>query len=537
MTSGGSGDTGVGKDHPGHPDAGTDGNLGGRAGSAAAYEPRPGLTHRDANWAGLKVLVAGLGVSGFAAADALLERGADVVAFDSGSADGLTERARILEILGARLHLGPAAQAEVDRPDGLAALLADRELVVTSPGWRPTHPLLVAAADQGIPVWGEVELAWRMRRQTGAAPWLTITGTNGKTTVVRMVAAMLTAAGLRACAAGNVGTPILEAVLYPEPYDVIAVELSSFQLHWQRSLSPLASVCLNVAPDHVDWHGSLEEYVRAKGRVYDHTQVACVYNVDDPRTEDLVRAAEVEEGCRAIGFTVGIPDVSMVGLVDDVLADRAYVEERRTSAAELGTLADLKRGSVAPPPHLVANALAAAALARAAGVSPAAVRDGLRAFTPDPHRIAEVATVSGVTYVDDSKATNPHAAAASLAAFEHVVWVAGGLLKGADVEPLIAAHAGRLRGVVLIGRDRAQIAEALARHAPQVPVIDVASTDTEVMDEVVGRASELARPGDIVLLAPAAASMDMFTNYGARGDAFAEAVHRLAGPREGPGES
>jgi UDP-N-acetylmuramoylalanine--D-glutamate ligase len=162
-------------------------------------------------------------------------------------------------------------------------------------------------------------------------------------------------------------------------------------------------------------------------------------------------------------------------------------------------------------------------------VPPVAVRDGLRAFRPEPHRIAQVGEVDGVRFVDDSKATNPHAAAASLHSFEKVVWVAGGLLKGADVDDLVKDAASRLRGVVLIGADREQIAQALARHAPDVPVVDVPSTDTGVMDVVVTRAAELAEPGDVVLLAPAAASMDMFPNYGARGDAFAAAVARRAG--------
>ena len=481
------------------------------------------LTHRDADWAGLRVLVAGLGVSGFAAADALLERRADVTVVDSAEPDDgdvLGERARILDILGARLRFGDDAVAGM--PD------TPLDLVVTSPGWRPDQPLLAAAAAAGVPVWGEVELAWRMRASHGAAPWLTVTGTNGKTTTVQMLAGILTAAGLRACSAGNVGTPILEAVLHPDPFDVIAVELSSFQLHWSHSLAPRASACLNVAPDHVDWHGSLEAYAAAKGKVYANTEVACVYNVQDERTLRLVEEAEVQEGCRAVGFTLGVPGVSEVGLVDDVLADRAFVVERRTSAAELATLDDLRGGGPPPAPHLVANALAAAALARAHGVPAGAVRAGLRAFVPEPHRIAEVASIDGVRFVDDSKATNPHAAAASLAAYERVVWVAGGLLKGADVDELVAGAAGRLRAVVLLGRDRGAIADALGRHAPDVPVVDVDRTDTGAMDLVVREARALAHAGDVVLLAPAAASMDMFVDYGARGDAFVAAVQRLA---------
>jgi UDP-N-acetylmuramoylalanine--D-glutamate ligase len=495
------------------------------------YEPRQGsrnLTHRDADWSGVRILVTGLGISGFAAADALADRGAIVTAVSADATSAIVERARILEILDVDVRLGP--EHLIDAPEGT-------ELVVTSPGFRPDHPLLLAAAARGIPVWGEVELAWRMRSQWGAAPWITITGTNGKTTTVKMLASILRAAGLRAASAGNVGTPLLEAVLHPDPYDVLAVELSSFQLHWQRSVRPVASVCLNLAPDHIDWHGSMQEYAKAKAKVYAGTEVACVYNVQDRATEQMVMDADVVEGCRAIGFTLGIPGPSMIGLVDGVLADRAFVEQRKTSAAELATLADLRGDASSVAPHIVANALAAAALARAYGVGPLSVRDGLRAFVPDPHRIAEVATVQGVRFIDDSKATNPHAAGASLVAFEHVVWIAGGMLKGADVNALILSVADRLRGVVLIGADREQIAQALARHAPDVPVVDLSTTDTGVMDLVVARAGDLAQPGDVVLLAPAAASMDMFADYGARGDAFVEAVHRHASRHEGPATS
>ena len=503
------------------------------------YEPRPGLTHRDADWSGLRVVVAGLGISGFAAADALAERGAAVTVVDgraAGESQANDERANILDILGVTVRQGEEQTA------GMPA--EDVDLVVTSPGWRPDQPMLLEAAARGIPVWGEVELAWRMRAKNGAAPWLTVTGTNGKTTTVNMLASILRAAGLRATSAGNVGTPILEAVLHPQPFDVIAVELSSFQLHWQRSVSPVASACLNVAPDHLDWHGSFEEYLRAKGRVYEHTHIACVYNVADPLTEQLVMEAEVVEGCRAIGFTLGVPAISMVGLVDDVLADRAFVETRQNSAAELGTVHDLQGDAPSIAPHYVANALAAAALARAYGVGPLSVRDGLRTFRPDPHRIADVATVNGIRFVNDSKATNPHAASASLRSFDNVVWIAGGLLKGAteaQLDELVSSVRSRLRGVVLIGADRIRIAEALRRHAPDLPVVDLGSSETgdvtfrpgvDVMDDVVARAAELALPGDVVLLAPAAASMDMFANYAARGDAFEAAVHRWAeGPR------
>ena len=467
------------------------------------------------SWEGRHICVAGIGVSGFAAADALLRLGAQVTVLDERVDGGNAERAQVLEVLGADVRLGPGATLQ---------LPTSVDLVVASPGWRPDAPLVTEAEADGVPVWGEVELAWQLRPVDSPAPWLALTGTNGKTTTVEMLASMLTAGGRRAVAAGNVGLPLVDAVTAERPYEVLAVELSSFQLQRMYSMAPLAAAVLNVADDHVDWHGSLAAYTAAKGRVYERTKVACVYNVADPVTKSLVEAAEVQEGCRAIGFTLGAPSVGMLGVVDGVLVDRAYVAERATSAAELGTVADVSPAA----PHNVANALAAAALARAYGVPPAAVRDGLRAFTPGRHRIEQVASSDGVAYVDDSKATNPHAALASLRAYDSVVWVAGGLVKGATFDSLVPAVRSRLRGVVLIGKDRAVIADALARHAPEVPVVEVESTDTDVMDLVVRNAARLARPGDTVLLAPAAASMDLFRDYAHRGDSFAEAARALA---------
>jgi UDP-N-acetylmuramoylalanine--D-glutamate ligase len=292
-------------------------------------------------------------------------------------------------------------------------------------------------------------------------------------------------------------------------------------------------VVLNLAEDHLDWYtgpSAMADYAADKGIVYDRVQKACIYNVADPETERLVREADVIEGARAVGFTLGTPAVGMVGVVEDLLVDRAFIPERQTSAAELCALADLP----SPAPHVVANALAAAALARAHGVPQVAVRDGLRGFRIDGHRIATVATHRAVTWVDDSKATNPHAAQSSLQAYDPVVWVAGGLAKGARFDDLVAAVRSRLRGVVLLGRDRAVIAEALSRHAPDVPVIDTGGDETGSgqqsgsgpMERVVEAAARLARPGDTVLLAPGCASQDQFRNYGERGDAFAEAVRR-----------
>ncbi|WP_326761041.1 UDP-N-acetylmuramoyl-L-alanine--D-glutamate ligase [Streptomyces phaeochromogenes] len=464
------------------------------------------------DWQSMNITVAGLGVSGISAARALVGLGASVTVVDGGSSEAHRERAASLEGEGISVRLADAETL----PEGT-------DLVVTSPGWKPGSPLFRAAAEAGVDVVGDVEIAWRLRGPD-AAPWLAITGTNGKTTTTQMLASILAAAGLRTAAVGNIGTPIVDVVQEgDDAYDVLAVELSSYQLHWAPSLRAHSAAVLNLAPDHLDWHGSMEAYAADKGRIYEGNRVACVYNMADKVTEDLVRGADVEEGCRAVGFTLGTPGPSQLGVVEGILVDRAFVEDRHKQAQELAEIADVNP----PAPHNIANALAAAALARAFGVPAAAVRDGLRAFRPDAHRIQHVADVDRVAYIDDSKATNTHAAEASLAAYESIVWIAGGLAKGATFDELVAKSAKRLRGVVLFGADRALIREALARHAPEVPVVDLDRTDTGAMLAAVREAARLSEPGDTVLLAPACASMDMFTNYNKRGDAFAEAVREL----------
>jgi len=479
---------------------------------------------RESPWSQLSVVVAGLRRAGFACADSLVALGAAVSAVDQSAGDVQREHGQVLEILGAGVALGPGS----DDP----AVLAGADLVVASPGWRPDAPLLAAAVERGIPVWSDVELAWRVQPVRGAPAWLTVTGTNGKTTTVEMLAAILSAEGLRSAAVGNVGTPVVEAVMADPGFDVLAVELSSFQLARTSSVRPVASAIVNIAPDHVDWHGGFDAYVAAKARVYERTSAAIVYSVLDPLTEQLAHEADVQDGCRGIGVTLGIPDVGMLGVVDGVLVDRAFVAQRQTHAAELAEVSDL---AVAGP-HNVLDALTAAALARAYGVSARAVRDGLASFRPGEHRIQRVRTLRGADFIDDSKATNPHAARAALMSFDAVVWIAGGLAKGAGFDDLVRDVADRLQAVVLIGVDRAPLREALARHAPDVPVIEPGATDTEamtrddgaaVMTAAVAAAASLARAGDTVLLAPACASMDQFDDYAARGDAFVAAVQRL----------
>jgi UDP-N-acetylmuramoylalanine--D-glutamate ligase len=465
---------------------------------------------------GRPVLVAGAGVAGRASALALLELGADVTVIDRSDSPALAA----LRDAGAAVLVG-------DVPD--AALLDRVNEVMVSPGFAPTHPLVVAATKAGCEIYSEPELAWRLRRPglSGQLPrWLAVTGTNGKTTVVTMLAAILATAGLRTAALGNVGEPLVDAVLRtPEAqYDVIAVELSSFQLHWSSTLAPQAGALLNLADDHLDWHGDFDAYAGAKADIWRAADGVAVGNLDDPRVAGLLAKAPG----RRIGYTLGEPEPGQLGVSgwapggpagDAMLTDWAFGD----GPVSLMPVADLKLAGS----HNVANALAAAALARAYGVPPEAVRDGLAGYRPQPHRNAPVGTVAGVTYVDDSKATNPHAAYGSLTAYPRVVWVAGGQLKGVDIDPLVAAVADKLVGVVLIGIDRARIADALRRHAPRVPVTDVARTDDGAMAEAVAAATALAGPGDTVLLAPAAASFDMFTGYAERGDRFAAAVAAL----------
>jgi UDP-N-acetylmuramoylalanine--D-glutamate ligase len=386
------------------------------------------------------------------------------------------------------------------------------DLVVTSPGLRPSTPLFAAAGVRGVPVWGEVELAARLRPPDQR--WLAVTGTNGKTTTTQMLGAMLEAAGLRATTAGNIGTPLLDAVAAVDAagrptYDVLAVELSSFQLHYTSTLRVAAGAVLNIADDHLDWHGSIEAYAADKGRVFTPEAIA-VFNAEDPRTVALAQTAPVT--VRA-GFRRGTPADGEVG-VDERTGD---IVDRAFGAGALLPVADLQ----VPGPHNLANALAATALARAADVPGPAIASALRAFRAGGHRNEVVASANGLTFVDDSKATNPHAAAASLAAYPSVVWIAGGLNKGLAFDDLVADAAPRLRAAVLIGTCADEVAEAMARHAPQVPVLRASS-----MDDAVGAAAQVAQPGDTVLLAPAAASMDMFRDYAARGDAFAAAARR-----------
>ena len=476
--------------------------------------------NRLSPWPGVRVVVAGLGYSGFAAADALLELGATVRVVDQSQGDAVVDRANLLEILGAAVELGA---------DGG---LGDADLIIASPGWHPDASLFLQAQAAGVPIWGDVELAWRLMQPDRVIPWIGVTGTNGKTTTTMMCDAILRADGHNSAAVGNIGRPVIEALNDPAGFDVLVVELSSFELHWMQTVALHSAVVLNVHEDHLEWYqyapDPLAAYTADKGRVYQGVTNSCVYNVAEPVTQELVEQAEVTEGARAIGFTSGWPSVSMIGVVDGLIVDRAFIDRRADSALPLADVDDVHPLA----PHTLSDALAAAALSRSFGVKATSVAAGLKNMEPAHHRIETVAEIGGVTWVDDSKATNPHAADASLKAFESVVWLAGGQTKGTHFDDLVASHRARLRGAVIMGIDRADVAAALARQAPEVPVVVLDDASRDVMRQAVNRAATMAQPGDTVLLAPGAASLDIWTGYDQRGDDFAAAVRGLVGGHE-----
>ncbi|MFB8190958.1 UDP-N-acetylmuramoyl-L-alanine--D-glutamate ligase [Microbacterium sp. NPDC055988] len=484
------------------------------------------LTSWNADWRDLRVAVLGLSMTGFSVADTLAEFGAKVLVLSESAEE---EYARLLPVIGAGLELGSLAE--------VPAALVDfaPEVVIASPGFSPSHPVIRWAQESGIAIWGDVELAWRVRdkvvRADGMpADWVLITGTNGKTTTTQLTASLLVEGGLRAAPCGNIGVPVLDAVRDPAGFDVLVVELSSHQLWYlgqsrpEGELFPHAAVCLNLADDHLVWHGSAQAYRDAKAVVYRNTRVACVYNKADDATRLMVEEAEVVEGARAIGFDLGIPGPSDLGIVEGLVVDRAFLDDRARSALELTTIAALDEVGLAAP-HIVQNILAASALVRSLGVEPEAIHSALQSFRLDAHRIQVIARHAGITWVDDSKATNPHAAASSLRAYPGAVWVVGGDLKGVDIADLVADVGATARAAVVIGVERTSVVAAFRRHAPSVPVFEVDAGETgQVMNRVVEIASGIVDGEGTVLLAPAAASFDQFSSYADRGHRFAEAV-------------
>ncbi len=407
------------------------------------------------------------------------------------------------------------------------------DFVVVSPGVPPSSPLLKQIGSAGLPLVGEVELAWQLRPSQKPGDWLAVTGTNGKTTTVGMTEKILQAGEVQGLQAGNVGYPLTDAV--SENPEVVVAELSSFQLATSRSIRPLASICLNVDTDHLDWHGDREHYVQAKGAVYWGTVRARLYFGDEDEVRLLAEGAVGAETSQLVALTFGTVRDGEVGVQDGKIIDRAFsaVPRQVADLRQIQLLAQTGLQDDGRFNPLVRDALAASALALAAGAQPRDVSAGLAAYTPATHRRMEIGRGGGVSWVNDSKATNLHAAAASLASVTEgkAVWIVGGQTKGQDLRPLIrkaTADGGNLRAAVVIGAEQNELLRLFQQEAPELTVVSVPgqAPNSEWMDRVVDACAWLALPGDTILLAPAAASWDQFKNYEERGQCFVDAVNK-----------
>jgi UDP-N-acetylmuramoylalanine--D-glutamate ligase len=451
------------------------------------------------NFADQRFLILGAGVTGSAVASSLRSRGGLVTITDDNAQDA-------------------------SRPESVD--LANFDAVVISPGWRQDHPLVVQALSSNLHILNEIDLAWQIRSELAPQQkWLALTGTNGKTTTVEMVAKILQTAGLKAVACGNVGDTVIEAVDRESAYDYLVLELSSFQLHWAKQAQFVSAAILNIADDHLDWHGTFDAYADAKFSILARADIA-ILNADD---EQVVLRANRFTG-RKVFFSLDTPAPGEIGVVEELLVDRAFVAD----PLEAAMICELK--DITPTvPHNVSNALAAAALARTVNVSHEHIQKALQDFKPGRHRIETVYESNLVSWVNDSKATNPHAASASLMSHLSVVWIAGGLAKGAEMSSLVQRCKGRIKAAILIGADRQLIEDALQEHAPDIPrlLLDAPADYTRggdsnsLMEAVVSQAAKLVAPGDTVLMAPACASMDQFISYADRGDRFAAAVRKV----------
>jgi len=450
---------------------------------------------------GKRILVAGAGVTGAACARALEKRGSHVTIVD--------EKVTTLE------DFTVITPSRVD--------FANFDLLLVSPGWREDHPVVVAARAARIALINEVDLAWSLKAP--GQKWLALTGTNGKTTTVELAAAMLRSGGLAAVACGNVGTTVIEVVESAEKYDFLVLELSSFQLHWLEDAEFVSSAVLNIAQDHLDWHGSFDSYASDKLSILDKSMTAILNSQDG----EIVTRTTHWQG-RKVFFSLDTPSPGEMGVVEELLVDRTFVADPQ-EAAMICELVE-----VTPTvPHNVSNALAAAGLARTVGVSHEAIRSAITEFAPGRHRIETVLERDGITWINDSKATNPHAAAAAIMSALSVIWIAGGLAKGATMGELVERIKSRVRLAILIGEDRELIASALTEYAPEIEIIRIdtpseyskGGDNNALMEVVIRAAKERANSGDTVLLAPACASMDQFVSYSDRGDRFRAAVEKV----------
>ena len=444
-----------------------------------------------------KVLIVGGGTTGKSLANYLSSVGADFTVFDENAVPSQ----------------GFESVSEISD-------FSSYVLAIVSPGWRQDHSLIQNLQSNGVEVMSELDFAWKLKTEINPEQaWLAVTGTNGKTTTVQMLESILIAAGVSGIACGNVGTTAVEAVTSANKYDVLALELSSFQISWSNLPQFEAVAILNIAQDHIDWHGSFDEYANAKMKLLTQTKTA-ILNLNDP--EIILRGSSWSG--RKVFYGFDTPQAGEIGVVEELLIDRAFVTST-DSAEVIAELSDVKP----MVPHNVSNAMAAAGLALAIGTPHPLVKSGIAKFELDKHRLQTVLTKDGITWVNDSKATNPHAATAALLSHLSNIWIAGGLAKGAKMDELVRRTASRVKAAIIIGKDGGEIASALEKFAPGVKIYRIAKSGSseDLMDEVVACAKEIAISGDTVLLAPACASMDQFTSYSHRGDLFAQSVAKL----------
>jgi UDP-N-acetylmuramoylalanine--D-glutamate ligase len=437
---------------------------------------------------GKSCLVIGAGVTGRAVHEALLKFGALSKIFDekvSGKNDVINEL-----------------------PTGI-------ELAIVSPGWKMDHPAILNLKSAGTKVIGEIDFAWQVKQVLAPnQKWIALTGTNGKTTTIKMIESIFQAAKVNGVACGNVGQTVIASVCAEKPFEYLAIELSSFQIQWSELPRYQSVAVLNIAEDHIDWHGSFEEYAAAKLKLLKQADKSFI-NKSDP---ELVKRVGKET---VIWFSLETPNPNELGLVENLLIDRTF-SPTPSQANEIAELVDITPTA----PHNVLNALAASALVLSIGINYEAIKLGLRNFSPDHHRMELVLSKNEINWIDDSKATNPHAAAASLLSYFQIIWIAGGLAKGASMDELVSRCAKRIKSVILIGQDRELISDAFAKFSPTTEIVRVDQTtdSKQLMNDVVMQAIKLAKPGDTVLLAPACASMDQFDSYVERGQLFAQAV-------------
>ena len=438
--------------------------------------------------AGKNCLVIGAGVTGMACQEALVNFGANSKLFDE------------------KVKAGADIVNEI--PSGV-------ELAIISPGWRDDHLVISKLRSDGVEILSEIDFAWQVKQVLAPSQkWIALTGTNGKTTTIKMVESIFKAAKINGAACGNVGETVVAAVCAKKPLDYLAIELSSFQIHWSNLPKYESVAVLNIAEDHIDWHGSFEAYAQAKLKLLKYSNKVILNKSDSElshrTSSDLIT-----------WFSLDTPNAGELGVVENLLIDRAF-SASPSQANEIAELVDI----TPTVPHNVLNALAAAALALSIGIKYEDIKIGLKNFSPDHHRMELVLSKNEINWIDDSKATNPHAAAASLLSNFKVIWIAGGLAKGASMSDLVKRCASRIKAVILIGEDRELIAKAIEEYSPKIEVVRVnqLSDAKTLMNDVVSAAIKLAQPGDTVLLAPACASMDQFDSYVQRGQLFAQAV-------------